>query len=66
MARVFAMNGVDVTIITTKGNAAIFQKSIDHDFNRGRSIKTHVLEFPAKQVGLPVGVETFNADTPLD
>lgn len=66
MARVFAMQGVDITIITTAGNAAIFQKSIDRDFNRGRSIRTHVLEFPDKQVGLPVGVETFNADTPPD
>lgn len=66
MARVFAMHGVDVTIITTAGNAAIFQKSIDRDISRGCSIRTHVLEFPAKQVGLPVGVETFNADTQLN
>ncbi|KAJ1423627.1 UDP-glycosyltransferase family, conserved site [Sesbania bispinosa] len=66
MARVFAMHGVDVTIIATAGNAAIFQKSIDRDSSRGHSIKTHVLEFPAAQVGLPVGMETFNADTPLD
>ncbi|RHN55347.1 putative soyasapogenol B glucuronide galactosyltransferase [Medicago truncatula] len=65
MARLFAMHGVDSTIVTTAGNAGIFQKSIDHDFNRGRPIKTHVLEFPAKQVNLSVVTETFNTDTPL-
>ena len=66
MARVFAMHGVDVTIITTSGNAAIFQSSIDRDSSHGNPIRTHALKFPASQVGLPVGVETFNADTPLD
>lgn len=66
MARLFAMHGVDITIITTKYNAEIFQKSIDRDFNRGLSIKTHVVKFPAKEVGLPVGMETMNAHSPFD
>ena len=38
MARVFSMQAVDVTVITTTGNPSIFQMSIDRDFNRGRSI----------------------------
>ncbi|CAJ2647925.1 unnamed protein product [Trifolium pratense] len=66
MARLFAIHGgVDITIITTAGNIGIFQNSINRDFsNHGRSIKTHILEFPAEKVGLPVGIETFNADIP--
>ncbi|CAL0311557.1 unnamed protein product [Lupinus luteus] len=63
MARLFAMRGVDVTIITTSHNSLIFQKSIDLDSTRGRSIRTHVVKFPAEKVGLPVGVESFNVDT---
>ncbi|KAK7252810.1 hypothetical protein RIF29_37026 [Crotalaria pallida] len=66
MARLFAMYGVDVTIITTSHNATIFQKSIDLDSSRGRSIRTHVIKFPAEKVGLPVGVEAFNVDTPRE
>ncbi|MCI76060.1 anthocyanin 3'-O-beta-glucosyltransferase, partial [Trifolium medium] len=49
MARLFAMHGVDTTIVATADNAEIFQKSIDRDFSHGRSIKTHVLEFPTEQ-----------------
>ncbi|KAL9327639.1 hypothetical protein ACSQ67_002642 [Phaseolus vulgaris] len=64
MARLFAMHGVDVTIITTPGNATVFQKSVDLDSTRGRSIRTHLVNFPAAQVGLPPGIETFNVDTP--
>lgn len=66
MARLFALHGVDITIIATTSNAEIFQKSIDRDFNQGHSIKTHVVEFPAKEVGLPVGMETVDANTPVD
>ncbi|WVZ12570.1 hypothetical protein V8G54_017100 [Vigna mungo] len=53
----FAMHGVDVTIITTPQNATIFQKSVDLD-------STHLVTFPAAEVGLPPGIESFNADTP--
>jgi len=63
MARLFAMHGVDVTIITTPANAAVFQSSIDRDSSRGRCIRTHVEKFP-QVPGLPEGVETINADTP--
>lgn len=63
MARLFAIHGVDVTIITTPANAAVFQSSIDRDSSRGRPIRTHVVKFP-QVPGLPEGIETINADTP--
>jgi len=66
MARLFAMNGVDVTIITTPQNATVFQKSVDLDSARGRPIRTHLVTFPAAQVGLPPGIEAFNVDTPRE
>lgn len=66
MARLFALHGVDVTIITTAKNATVFQKSIDLDSSRGRPIRTHVVNFPAAKVGLPVGIEAFNVDTPRE
>nr|AMQ26114.1 UDP-glycosyltransferase 41 [Pueraria montana var. lobata] len=65
IARIFAMHGVDVTIITTPANAAVFQSSIDRDSSRGRSIRTHVVKFP-QVPGLPQGMESFNASTPTD
>ncbi|KAG4984617.1 Soyasapogenol B glucuronide galactosyltransferase [Glycine soja] len=65
IARIFAMEGVDVTIITTPANAAVFQSSIDRDCIRGRSIRTHVVKFP-QVPGLPQGLESFNASTPAD
>ncbi|XP_028760546.1 soyasapogenol B glucuronide galactosyltransferase-like [Neltuma alba] len=64
IARIFAIFGVDVTIIATPANAAIFQKSIDRDSARGRPIRTHIVKFPFAEVGLPEGIENFNADTP--
>ncbi|KAK7339986.1 hypothetical protein VNO77_20677 [Canavalia gladiata] len=62
-ARVFARHGANVTIITTHANALTFQKAIDSDFSRGYCIRTHVLQFPASQVGLPDGVENVKAGT---
>ncbi|TKY50768.1 Soyasapogenol B glucuronide galactosyltransferase [Spatholobus suberectus] len=63
MARLFAMHGVDVTVITTPANAAIFQSSIDRDSSRGRSIRTHVVKFP-QVPGLSEGMESINDATP--
>ena len=62
-ARLFAMHGVNVTIIATHGNASTFQKSIDSDFNSGYSIKSELLKFPSAQVGLPDGVENIKNAT---
>ena len=61
VARLFASHGVDVTIIATTANAAIFQKAIDRDSKAGNRIRTHVLPFPSAQVGLPEGFENWNA-----
>ncbi|KAJ1387598.1 UDP-glucuronosyl/UDP-glucosyltransferase [Sesbania bispinosa] len=65
-ARLFAKHGASVTIITTQANALTFQKAIDSDFNSGYPIRTHVLQFPADQVGLPVGVESMKDATSLE
>ncbi|CAJ1977605.1 unnamed protein product [Sphenostylis stenocarpa] len=65
MARLFAMHGVDVTVITTPANAAVFQSSIERDSSRGHLIRSHVVKFP-QIPGLPEGVETINANTPPD
>ncbi|XP_027353007.1 soyasapogenol B glucuronide galactosyltransferase-like [Abrus precatorius] len=62
-ARLFAKHGASVTIITTYANALTFQKAIDKDFSYGYYIRTHVIPFPASQVGLPDGVENFQAST---
>jgi soyasapogenol B glucuronide galactosyltransferase len=64
--RLFAMHGVNVTIITTPANALLFQKAIDRDASSGHQIKTHILEFPSAQVGLPKGIENFNMITSPD
>ncbi|KAL2324021.1 hypothetical protein Fmac_023079 [Flemingia macrophylla] len=65
IARIFAMYGVDVTILITPANAAVFQSSIDRDSSRGRSIRTHVIKFPQID-GLPEGMENINSSTPRD
>ncbi|RDX78824.1 Soyasapogenol B glucuronide galactosyltransferase, partial [Mucuna pruriens] len=65
IARIFAMHGVDVIVIATPANAAVFQSSIDRDSNRGHSIRTHVVKFP-QVPGLPEGMEMINAVTPKD
>ncbi|ESW14826.1 hypothetical protein PHAVU_007G020700 [Phaseolus vulgaris] len=65
IARIFAMHGVDVTIITTPENAAVFQSSVDRDASRGSSIRTHHVKLPHVP-GLPEGVETINFSTSRD
>ncbi|AES79640.1 putative soyasapogenol B glucuronide galactosyltransferase [Medicago truncatula] len=62
-ARLFAMHGVNVTIITTHANASTFQKAIDSDTSLGYSIKTQLIQFPSAQVGLPDGVENMKDGT---
>jgi UDP:flavonoid glycosyltransferase YjiC (YdhE family) len=65
-ARLFAMHGVNVTIIATHANASTFQKAIDSDFNSGYPIKTQLIQFPSAQVGLPDGVENFKDATSFE
>ncbi|GMN73180.1 hypothetical protein TIFTF001_053651 [Ficus carica] len=61
LARLFAMHGVAVTIVTTTANALIFQNSVDRDINSGHQIRIHALQFPSSEVGLSAGVENLNA-----
>ncbi|KAF3438993.1 hypothetical protein FNV43_RR17268 [Rhamnella rubrinervis] len=65
-ARVFAKHGVDVTVITTQANAALFQNRIDRDSKAGHPIKIHALQFPSAQVGVPDGIENFAAITSME
>ncbi|KAH7520222.1 hypothetical protein FEM48_Zijuj08G0121400 [Ziziphus jujuba var. spinosa] len=65
-ARVFAKHGVDVTIILTPANAALFWNNIDRDFNSGRLIRIHTFPFPSAEVGLPDGIENFNNITSME
>ncbi|RYR74269.1 hypothetical protein Ahy_A02g008916 [Arachis hypogaea] len=46
--------------------ASLFQSSVGRDSSLGRLIRTHIVKFPATEVGLPVGVETFNTDMAPD
>ncbi|CAI9115822.1 OLC1v1016823C1 [Oldenlandia corymbosa var. corymbosa] len=65
-ARVMAAQGVKITILTTKHNAAVVQSSIDEDNQLGRDISIHNLRFPAAEVGLPEGIENFPAATTME
>ncbi|KAH7520220.1 hypothetical protein FEM48_Zijuj08G0121200 [Ziziphus jujuba var. spinosa] len=65
-ARLFAKRGVDVTIIITQGNASFIQKIIDREFEAGHKIRTHILQFPSAQVGLPDGIENYNTITSMN
>lgn len=66
MGRLFAAHGVTVTIITTAHNALLFRPSIDQDIESGHKISVHELRFPSEEVGLPEGIENFNAITSSD
>ncbi|OVA15980.1 UDP-glucuronosyl/UDP-glucosyltransferase [Macleaya cordata] len=68
IARIIAVtdHSVKVTIITTTHNALLFKNSIDADINAGHNINLHILQFPSAQVGLPEGIENFNAVTSPD
>lgn len=63
VARLFAAQGVKVTILTTKYNAALFQSSIDHAAGLGHDISVHNLKFPSAELGIPEGIENFTAAT---
>ncbi|CAN4115125.1 unnamed protein product [Withania somnifera] len=57
-AKLFASQGVKVSIITTHYNALLFASSIDAS---GHRIFVHKLKFPSFEVGLPEGIENFSA-----
>ncbi|MCD7448180.1 hypothetical protein HAX54_039136 [Datura stramonium] len=66
-ARLFALHGLKVTIITTPYNALLFESSIDNDrLVSGCNITIQTLQFPSDEVGLPVGVENFIASPSME
>ncbi|KAA8521141.1 hypothetical protein F0562_011814 [Nyssa sinensis] len=66
MARLFAVGGHHVTIITTPSNASILQNSINKDVTAGHQIALDVVPFPSKEVGLPDGLENFFSVTDIE
>ncbi|KAM3221602.1 solanidine UDP-glucose glucosyltransferase 1 [Capsicum annuum] len=63
-ARLFASCGVKATILTTPHNALLFQSTIDDDVRiSGYNISIVTIKFPADEVGLPEGIESFNTAT---
>ncbi|XP_055823910.1 solanidine UDP-glucose glucosyltransferase 1-like [Solanum dulcamara] len=67
IARLFALHGLKVTIITTPYNALLFQSSVDRDrLLSGSDITVRTLQFPSEKVGLPVGIESFIASPSME
>ncbi|OAY55134.2 hypothetical protein MANES_03G102775v8 [Manihot esculenta] len=65
IARLFAAQGIRVTIITTTMNAIGFKNSIERDVESGRNISLEILRFPSAEAGLPEGCENLSsAPTP--
>ncbi|KAJ0084340.1 hypothetical protein Patl1_29565 [Pistacia atlantica] len=65
MARLFAANGIRVTILTTTKNALSFQNSIARDVRFGQKISLEILRFPSVEAGLPEGCENlYDATSP--
>ncbi|KAI3938353.1 hypothetical protein MKW98_015252 [Papaver atlanticum] len=60
VARLFAARGVKSTIITTPRNASTSSKAIDRDRLSGLDIDFRVIPFPAKEAGLPQGIENLD------
>ncbi|XP_022742795.1 scopoletin glucosyltransferase-like [Durio zibethinus] len=63
MARLFARHGVMVTIVTTPLNALLFADMIQREKELGFDISSHVIKFPAAEVGLPQGCENVSSIT---
>ncbi|CAN1278408.1 Scopoletin glucosyltransferase [Linum perenne] len=59
MARLFARHGVKSTIVTTPINASLFSDKIQRDADQGLDIRTHIIEFPFAEAGLPEGCENL-------
>nr|BBQ05022.1 chalcononaringenin 2'-O-glucosyltransferase [Dianthus caryophyllus] len=59
IAKLFAAHHVKTTIVTTPLNAPTFLKPLQSYTNIGPPIDVQVIPFPAKEAGLPEGVENF-------
>uniref|UniRef100_A0A6P4AE98 Glycosyltransferase n=1 Tax=Ziziphus jujuba TaxID=326968 RepID=A0A6P4AE98_ZIZJJ len=66
MSKLFAQRGVKTTIITTPLNAPLFTKTIEKSHNSNLQISLKVIEFPAKEAGLPEGVENLDLVTNME
>ncbi|KAF3435444.1 hypothetical protein FNV43_RR22533 [Rhamnella rubrinervis] len=60
MVKLFAQRGVKTTIITTPINVPLFTKSIDKSQSSMLHISLKIVQFPAKEAGLPEGVENLD------
>ncbi|KAK1426040.1 hypothetical protein QVD17_14708 [Tagetes erecta] len=63
VARLFACRGVRSTIITTINNTPMIKTMIERDIDAGYSLIVLNVDFPASEVGLPVGIENSSACT---
>ncbi|KAK2638263.1 hypothetical protein Ddye_026058 [Dipteronia dyeriana] len=61
IARLFAANGIRVTIVVTAFNALRFKHVIDRDIESGRMIASEILHFPYAGSGLPEGCENLSS-----
>ncbi|TXG66401.1 hypothetical protein EZV62_007676 [Acer yangbiense] len=61
IARLFAANGIRVTIVVTAFNALRFKHVIDRDIESGRMIAIEILHFPYAESGLPEGCENLSS-----
>ncbi|KAH7518014.1 hypothetical protein FEM48_Zijuj09G0125700 [Ziziphus jujuba var. spinosa] len=66
MAKLFAQRGIKTTIITTPLNAPLFTKTIEKSHNSTLQISLKVIKFPAKEAGLPEGIENIDSITNED
>lgn len=63
MVRLFAARSVKTTIVTTPHNAPLFTKTIEKTQNSPSKITLEFIKFPAKEVGLPEGLENLDSVT---
>ncbi|XP_062117401.1 UDP-glycosyltransferase 73C1-like [Humulus lupulus] len=60
IARMMAERGAKITIVTTPGNAARFERVLARAIENGLSIHLVQLRFPSKEAGLPEECENFD------
>ncbi|KAF5444355.1 hypothetical protein F2P56_036840 [Juglans regia] len=66
MAKLFASRGLRITIITTPLNASSILKTVEKSKILGLKMDMLIIEFPAEQVGLPKGSESYHLATAPD
>ncbi|KAL5704472.1 hypothetical protein ACHQM5_022898 [Ranunculus cassubicifolius] len=66
IARLFAVRGTKCTLVTTPHNTSLFSKAIDQGIQAGLDISAAIIPFPAAEVGLPEGCESYDYITTLE